>query len=111
MQKIYTWLKKMNHLDDTESGFMDNVVGAAVTHLGSTKVPQGQHPVLLFNGEVSLQTQSGKLIKLILNTHDIPSNVGEFKIDEMKNEEHQRLDDLEFIVEVRERRRNRQASI
>ena len=29
----------------------------------------------------------------------------------MKNEEHQRLDDLEFIVEVRERRRNRQASI
>ena len=64
---------------------MDNVVGAAVTHLGSTKVPQGQHPVLLFNGEVSLQTQSGKLIKLILNTHDIPSNVGEFKIDEMKN--------------------------
>ncbi len=39
--------------------------------LGTTKVPLGQHPILVYGGEVSLQTQSGKLVKLTLSTHDI----------------------------------------
>ena len=63
---------------------MDSVAGATVSLLGTTKIPQGQHPVLLFNGELSLQTQSGKLVKLVLSTHDIPNNVGDFKQEEMK---------------------------
>ena len=63
---------------------MDRVGGATVSQLGTTKIPQGQHPVLLFNGELSLQTQSGKLVKLVLSTHDIPSNVGDFTPEEMK---------------------------
>ena len=63
---------------------MDSVAGPSVSQLGTTKIPQGQHPVLLFNGELSLQTQSGKLVKLVLSTHDIPNNVGDFKPDEMR---------------------------
>jgi len=63
---------------------MDNVGGATVSHLGMTKVPLGQHPILLYNGEVSLQTQSGKLVKVTLSTHDISHNIGDFKPDELK---------------------------
>ncbi len=39
--------------------------------LGTTKIPLGQHPILVYAGEVSLQTQSGKLVKITLSTHDI----------------------------------------
>ena len=63
---------------------MDSVAGPTVSQLGGTKIPQGQHPVLLFNCELSLQTQSGKMVKLVLSTYDIPNNVGDFKPDEMK---------------------------
>lgn len=37
----------------------DDVEGATCTCLGQTSVPAGQQPILLFGGEVSLQTQSG----------------------------------------------------
>ena len=52
--------------------------------LGMTRVPLGQHPILLYSGEVSLQTQSGKLVKLILSTHDISVNIHELKSDELR---------------------------
>lgn len=65
--------------DDVEEG------GASVVCLGKTKVPQGQHPVLLFGGEVSLQTQSGKLVKMTLSTHETSPNNNDYSNEEMKN--------------------------
>ncbi|XP_013417652.1 WD repeat-containing protein 19 [Lingula anatina] len=37
--------------------------------VGVTKLPYGQVPMLLYNGEVTLQTQSGKTSNLVLDTH------------------------------------------
>ena len=64
--------------DDVEEG------GTSVSCLGQTKVPLGQHPVLLFGGEVSLQTQSGKLVKLTLTTHETSPNNNDYSNEEMK---------------------------
>ena len=63
---------------------LDNVSGATVTHLGQTKVPLGQFPILLYAGEVSLQTQSGKLVKVTLSSHDITHNIGNFSPDQLR---------------------------
>ncbi len=43
----------------------------------------GQHPILLFGGEVSLQTQSGKLVKLTLSTHETSPNNNDYSNEEM----------------------------
>ena len=64
--------------DDVDEG------GTSVSCLGETKVPMGQHPVLLFGGEVSLQTQSGKLVKLTLSTHETSPNNNDYSNEEMK---------------------------
>ena len=40
---------------------------------------QGQHPVLIFGGEVSLQTQSGKLVKMTLSTHETSPNNNDYR--------------------------------
>ena len=64
--------------DDVEEG------GASVLCLGQTKVPQGQHPVLLFGGEVSLQTQSGKLVKMTLSSHETSPNNNDYSNEEMR---------------------------
>ena len=40
--------------------------------------------MLLFGGEVSLQTQSGKLIKATLSTHEISPNISEYSNDELR---------------------------
>ncbi len=40
----------------------------------------GQFPVLLFGGELSLQTQSGKLVKIMLSTHEISQNIHQVKL-------------------------------
>ena len=63
---------------------LDNVSGATVSHLGVTKVPLGQFPILLYGGEVSLQTQSGKLVKVVLSSHDIAHNISTFKPDQLR---------------------------
>lgn len=64
--------------DDVDEG------GTSVTCLGQTKVPAGQHPVLLFGGEVSLQTQSGKLVKLTLSTHETAPNNNDYSNEDME---------------------------
>ncbi|CAB4063815.1 WDR19 [Lepeophtheirus salmonis] len=51
---------------------------------GETCVPQGQYPILLFDGEVSLQTQSGKLVKLTLSSHEMGSNVHDYSNEELE---------------------------
>ena len=49
-----------------------------------TRVPLGQHPILLYSGEVSLQTQSGKLVKLTLSTHDLAASLADLKTPELR---------------------------
>ena len=63
----------------------ERVAGPAVRGLGSTRVPLGQHPILLYNGELTLQTQSGKLVRLVLASHDIAHNIGDFSPAELRS--------------------------
>ena len=51
----------------------------------SFQIPSGQYPVLVFGGEVSLQTQSGKLVRITLSTHEISPNVHEYTNQELKD--------------------------
>ena len=44
-------------------------IGPRVDLVGTSKLPYGQIPVLLHNGEITLQTQSGKLASFALDTH------------------------------------------
>ena len=41
--------------------------------------------MLVFGGEVSLQTQSGKLVRITLSTHEISPNVHEYTNQELKD--------------------------
>lgn len=50
-------------------------LGSVVQMVGTTKLPYGQVPLLLYNGEVTLQTSSGKVVNLTLNTHTFPDHV------------------------------------
>ncbi|KAL3878608.1 hypothetical protein ACJMK2_030942 [Sinanodonta woodiana] len=47
----------------------ESVKGPHVVSAGTTKLPYGQIPVMLHNGEVTLQTQSGRLASIPLETH------------------------------------------
>ncbi|XP_046339799.1 WD repeat-containing protein 19-like isoform X2 [Haliotis rufescens] len=47
----------------------ESVTGSQVLYVGETRLPYGQIPIMLHNGEITLQTQSGKLGNLQLNTH------------------------------------------
>ena len=40
-----------------------------MTYLGKSHLPYGQDPILLYNGEVTLQNQSGKLLNILLESH------------------------------------------
>ena len=43
--------------------------GAIVEYVGESKLPYGNIPILLYSGEVTLQSQSGRLATQILDTH------------------------------------------
>ncbi|BFZ14509.1 hypothetical protein BsWGS_17548 [Bradybaena similaris] len=58
MEKMYTFIY-----------CQDSVKGSQVVFAGASRLPYGQIPVLLYNGEVTLQTPSGKLATLLLATH------------------------------------------
>lgn len=45
--------------------------GASVSKVSETKLPYGQLPIMLHNGEVSLQTSSGKVTTLPLDSHNL----------------------------------------
>ncbi|KAL5011631.1 hypothetical protein ScPMuIL_010182 [Solemya velum] len=47
----------------------ETVSGPQVEFVGSTKLPFGQVPIMLHNGEVTLQTSSGRVDTLALDTH------------------------------------------
>jgi WD repeat-containing protein 19 len=40
-----------------------------VEYVGDSKLPYGMIPIMLYNGEITLQTQSGRVQTQILETH------------------------------------------
>ncbi|KAI8510995.1 WD repeat-containing protein 19 [Branchiostoma belcheri] len=46
-----------------------SIKGPAVSFAGTTKLPYGQLPILLYNGEVTCQTQGGRITSFMLDTH------------------------------------------
>ena len=51
----------------------DSVDGSSVLNAGSSKVPSGQLPIMLYGGQLVLETPSGKLTQITLTTHEISS--------------------------------------
>lgn len=44
-------------------------LGPIVEYVGESKLPYGNIPILLYAGEVTLQSQSGRLATQVLDTH------------------------------------------
>ena len=53
--------------------------------VGETKLPYGQVPLLLHNGEVTLQTSSGKVVNLMLDTHAFVENAQNLSQEQVKH--------------------------
>nr|XP_020772226.1 WD repeat-containing protein 19 isoform X3 [Odocoileus virginianus texanus] len=53
----------------------DTIQGSKVILAGSTKVPFSHKPLLLYNGELTCQTQSGKINNIYLSTHCFLDNL------------------------------------
>ncbi|XP_030643578.1 WD repeat-containing protein 19 [Chanos chanos] len=47
----------------------DTIQGSKVVLVGGTKLPFSHKPLLLYNGELTCQTQSGKMSSVVLSTH------------------------------------------
>ncbi|KAJ8298131.1 hypothetical protein KUTeg_024662 [Tegillarca granosa] len=73
--KIYTYIYSR-----------ESVQGPTVEFAGETRLPYGNIPILMYNGEVTLQTESGRLGSLILDTHSsiFVEAVEELSSDELK---------------------------
>ncbi|KAL7856198.1 hypothetical protein AOLI_G00198020 [Acnodon oligacanthus] len=52
----------------------DTIQGSKVILVGSTKLPFSHKPLLLYNGELMCQTQSGKTSSVVLSTHSFLSH-------------------------------------
>ena len=46
------------------------MLGALCELIGATKLPFGYKPLMLYNGEVSCQTLTGRISIIRLNTHN-----------------------------------------
>ncbi|XP_053314341.1 WD repeat-containing protein 19 [Spea bombifrons] len=55
----------------------DTIQGSKVILAGGTKLPFSHKPILLHNGELTCQTQSGKLSSVYLSTHSFLDNIRE----------------------------------
>ena len=65
-ESVYMW-ERLRCLVGKTSTFLRT--GTRVDLVGTTKLPYGQIPVMVHNGEISLQTQSGKLVTIALDSH------------------------------------------
>ncbi len=52
---------------------------------GESKLPYGQVPVMLHNGEVTLQTSSGKVQTLMLDTHNFDEKPQDLAPEQVTN--------------------------
>ncbi|XP_038608159.1 WD repeat-containing protein 19 isoform X1 [Tachyglossus aculeatus] len=62
----------------------DTIQGSKVILAGSTKVPFSHKPLLLYNGELTCQTQSGKTNSICLSTHGFRGNLKDAGPNELK---------------------------
>ncbi|CAJ0963746.1 unnamed protein product [Ranitomeya imitator] len=62
----------------------DTIQGSRVILAGGTKLPYGHKPVLLHNGELTCQTQSGMLNNIFLGTHSFLNNTKDEEPKELK---------------------------
>ncbi|XP_053110027.1 WD repeat-containing protein 19 isoform X2 [Hemicordylus capensis] len=62
----------------------DTIQGSKVILAGGTKVPYSHKPLLLYNGEVTCQTQSGKTNSVFLSTHSLLGNFKDLEPHELK---------------------------
>jgi len=62
----------------------DTIDGPSVEFVGKTKIPSSQFPLLLYNGVIVTQTQSGKASNFVLSTHDFAEKMNQR--DLLKNE-------------------------
>ncbi|KAM7326335.1 hypothetical protein ACRRTK_014813 [Alexandromys fortis] len=53
----------------------DTIQGSKVILAGGTKLPFSHKPLLLYNGELTCQTQSGKINSIYLSTHSFLDNI------------------------------------
>ena len=65
------------------------VLGPIVEYVGESKLPYGNVPILLYSGEVTLQSQSGRLATQILDTHS--ALVGE-ELDDLSPEQVRKIE-------------------
>ncbi|XP_070553702.1 WD repeat-containing protein 19-like isoform X2 [Ptychodera flava] len=63
----------------------ETVGGPKVMLAGTTKLPYAQHPIMLHNGEVTCQTQSGKTTTLMLSTHNFHEKPSELPQSELRS--------------------------
>eukprot|EP00062_Callorhinchus_milii_P005041 gi/632944080/ref/XP_007887303.1/ PREDICTED: WD repeat-containing protein 19 isoform X1 [Callorhinchus milii] len=64
----------------------DTIQGSKVIMAGGTKLPFSHKPLLLYNGELTCQTQSGKTNNILLNTHSFLNGVkdiGQIELQKM----------------------------
>lgn len=59
-------------------------IGSKVILAGGTKVPFSHKPLLLYNGELTCQTQSGKVNNIFLGTHGFLSSLKDVAPNELK---------------------------
>uniref|UniRef100_A0A8D2J6D3 WD repeat-containing protein 19 n=1 Tax=Varanus komodoensis TaxID=61221 RepID=A0A8D2J6D3_VARKO len=62
----------------------DTIQGSKVILAGSTKVPYSHKPLLLYNGELTCQTQSGKVNNISLSTHSFLGTLKDLGSSELK---------------------------
>ncbi|XP_067137635.1 WD repeat-containing protein 19 [Centruroides vittatus] len=75
--------------DDTQIGTFvhakETIEGPKAELVGQTKLPPGQYPLLLYSGELTCQTQSGKITTLTLSTHQLEEKLKDYSPAEMKD--------------------------
>ena len=62
-----------------------DVTGAQVIYVGETKLPYGHVPLMLHNGDVTLQTGSGRTLVVCLESHSFNGNVQDMNKTEVRH--------------------------
>ncbi|XP_045115021.1 WD repeat-containing protein 19-like isoform X2 [Portunus trituberculatus] len=93
-KQLYTYIYHQEHIK-----------GHHLELIGMTKFPSSQVPLLLYNGEVTLQTASGKTVPLILSSHEMEANIHDYSHEQLrtalkKNISLRRFKDASAICQV-----------
>ncbi|XP_076036473.1 intraflagellar transport protein Oseg6 [Oratosquilla oratoria] len=83
----------------------EHIKGSHIEMVATTKIPPGQVPLVLYNGEVTLQTASGKTTTLTLASHEMETNIHDYSHEQLrtalqKNISLRRFKDASAICQV-----------